>query len=340
MDKIPNENAAKQFSEAKKFNINTIRLPTSYVGLGKDQVTEEKRNILRYYLNLAKENNFKVIVSFFPDEPYFAEIKDPASHERHKKHLEGIVPYFKDDPRIFAWEVANELLNPVADSREDRLIMIAWAREMVAVIRSLDNNHLVTVGGAAPWTFGDHPEFSEFIDFAPLHYYPNWPMNPPDFFEQMITAMRNLGYKQPLLIEEYGYPTYPHNETNYQKQKDFYAKVCEQVKGSNEITGIVNWSIQDANLDIYPHDDWYNQWGLIKSDFSWKPSAFVFRDCDIGQCSLHPKADTNCDNRIDSEDFALLVTDYLKEPVHNTDFNSDGRVDSEDFAILQSNYLK
>ncbi|MBL7159233.1 cellulase family glycosylhydrolase [Candidatus Microgenomates bacterium] len=338
MNEIPNENAEKQFSEAKKFNINVIRLPTSYIGLGRDQVTEIERDKLRYYLNLATKNNFKLIISFFPDGPDFSEIKDPATHEFHKKHLSGIVPYFKDDSRIFAWEVANELLNPVANSPEDRLIMIAWAREMVGVIRSLDANHLVTVGGVAPWTFGDHPEFAEFIDFVPLHYYPDWPMNPPDFFEQMVTAMRNLGYNQPLLIEEFGYPTYPINEETYQKQKEFYTKVCEQVKGSNEVTGMINWSIQDANIDIYPHDDWYNQWGLIKSDFSWKPSAFVFRDCNIGQCSLKANGDANCDNRTDSEDFTLLVGDYLEESVHNTDFNSDGRVDSEDFAILQTNY--
>jgi len=50
--------------------------------------------------------------------------------------------------------------------------------------------------------------------------------------------------------------------------------------------------------------------------------------------------DANKDGRVDSEDFALLLEDYLKEPVHDTDFNSDGRVDSEDFAILQANYLK
>ena len=50
--------------------------------------------------------------------------------------------------------------------------------------------------------------------------------------------------------------------------------------------------------------------------------------------------DANGDGRVDSEDFALLVEDYLKAPVHNTDFNSDGRVDSEDFAILQANYQK
>ncbi|MBM3209450.1 hypothetical protein FJZ40_04130 [Candidatus Shapirobacteria bacterium] len=44
--------------------------------------------------------------------------------------------------------------------------------------------------------------------------------------------------------------------------------------------------------------------------------------------------------KLESLDFSLLVEDYLREPVHNTDFNSDGRVDSEDFAILQENYLK
>lgn len=48
--------------------------------------------------------------------------------------------------------------------------------------------------------------------------------------------------------------------------------------------------------------------------------------------------DANGDGRVDSEDFALLVADYLSESVNNTDFNSDGRVDSEDFAILQTNF--
>lgn len=60
----------------------------------------------------------------------------------------------------------------------------------------------------------------------------------------------------------------------------------------------------------------------------------------ISPTSTPIPGDTNRDGVVDSEDFALLVEDYLKEPVHNTDFNSDGRVDSEDFAILQSNYLK
>lgn len=70
--------------------------------------------------------------------------------------------------------------------------------------------------------------------------------------------------------------------------------------------------------------------------------------CDEGEnssycredCQTFLAGDANKDGRVDSEDFALLVEDYLKEPEHNTDFNSDGRVDSEDFAILQSNYLK
>jgi len=349
---VPNENVEKQLLEAKKFNINVIRLEASYIGLGKDQVTEEKRDLLRYYLNLVGESDLKIIVSFFPDQPYFAEIKDPASRELHKKHLSGIIPYFKDDPRIFAWEVANELLNPVADSKEDQLIMIAWAKEMVNTIRTLDNNHLVTVGGAADWTYTLHPEFSEFIDFVPVHYYPGYfypgiPERLPDYLDSQIKAIRQ-SYPQPILIEEVGIPTWTSGpelttEELYQTQSKFYERICQEVEKNQDITGMIQWSIQDGNFNPvieHPPDDYHYQWGLIKSDFSWKPAASVFRDCDIGQCHLRSKADTNCDNRIDSEDFSLLVEDYLREPVHNTDFNSDGRVDSEDFAILQANYLK
>lgn len=48
--------------------------------------------------------------------------------------------------------------------------------------------------------------------------------------------------------------------------------------------------------------------------------------------------DADRDGVVDGDDLNLLKQDYLGEPVNNTDFNSDGRVDSEDFAILQSNY--
>lgn len=60
----------------------------------------------------------------------------------------------------------------------------------------------------------------------------------------------------------------------------------------------------------------------------------------IAGASAPIPGDANGDGRVDSEDFSLLVEDYLNEPTHNTDFNDDGRVDSEDFAILQTNYLK
>lgn len=91
----------------------------------------------------------------------------------------------------------------------------------------------------------------------------------------------------------------------------------------------------------YPN--WLINYGLnsplvIKS--KWGNTYWFKEDPSVAYTPVNQVGDANGDGRVDSEDFALLVQDYLGEPVHNTDFNSDNRVDSEDFAILQSNYLK
>lgn len=88
---------------------------------------------------------------------------------------------------------------------------------------------------------------------------------------------------------------------------------------------------------------WWSDWenSLLSKDGNPNQAYFTYQEmARKAKAYDNPPGDANGDGRVDSEDFAFLVEDYLGEPVNNTDFNSDGRVDSEDFAILQANYLR
>ncbi len=115
---------------------------------------------------------------------------------------------YKDEPAIFAWELANE----------PRYYPMSWIEDTARHIRSLDRNHLITtgsegsVGGAFVATHG-----SAHIDYATIHVWPqNWgwfdPKEPATFadaerdfaeyFRRHETEAREMG--KPLVVEEFG----------------------------------------------------------------------------------------------------------------------------------------
>jgi mannan endo-1,4-beta-mannosidase len=134
----------------------------------------------------------------------------------YRAHIEAIVgrtnsitgvPY-RDDPTIFAWELANE----------PRLYPAAWIDETAAFLESLDPNHLVTTGseGEIGGPFAathDGPD----IDYACAHLWPqNWdwydPKDPAtleaglnkarDYVHDHMAKAHRLG--KPLVLEEFG----------------------------------------------------------------------------------------------------------------------------------------
>lgn len=115
---------------------------------------------------------------------------------------------YRDDPTIFAWELANE----------PRLYPQEWIDDTAAFIKSLDSNHLVTtgsegeVGGPFTVTHG-----SPDIDYATLHIWPqNWgwfdPMKPESYEQAQQNALAYLNEHvaearvlgKPLILEEFG----------------------------------------------------------------------------------------------------------------------------------------
>jgi len=97
-----------------------------------------------------------------PGDEYFYEKLDPnpdfhpmllnhaffrgGYRERYLPFVQAVVSAFRDDSRIFAWEVGNELKFEPAHADHERVAFIAFMHSVARTIRQIDPNHLVATG--------------------------------------------------------------------------------------------------------------------------------------------------------------------------------------------------
>ena len=135
-----------------------------------------------------------------------------------------------NDPAIFAWEIGNE---PRAFSNENKPLFAAWLKEISAYIKSLDKNHLLTIGSEG--IHGSEEDVNLFekihadvnIDYLTVHIWPkNWGWldvkNMPgtlqnciiktsESIDEHVAIARKLS--KPLVLEEFGFPRDHHKYT-------------------------------------------------------------------------------------------------------------------------------
>ncbi len=135
-----------------------------------------------------------------------------------------------NDPTIMSWELANEPrpMRPAADAD-----YATWIEESAAYIKSMDKNHLVTIGHEGYMaTDGDMQLFEKIhqdknVDYLAIHIWAkNWSWFKGEDFSGVIDTLkqRALDYigvhekiatkiKKPLVIEEFGLPRDHHGFT-------------------------------------------------------------------------------------------------------------------------------
>jgi mannan endo-1,4-beta-mannosidase len=142
---------------------------------------------------------------------------------------------YKDDPTIFAWELANQprCRNFGQYDRPEECwpsTLTEWVREMSEHVKSLDPNHMVAVGDEGffnrPGQSGeqyngkegvDHEAFLALrsIDYGTFHLYPDLWSTGSRWAQQWITdhvsAAQRAG--KPTVLEEYGVPVKRDDET-------------------------------------------------------------------------------------------------------------------------------
>ena len=124
---------------------------------------------------------------------------------------------YREDPTIFAWELANEPRGPAGTPS---IVLTRWANEMSRYLKSIDANHLVAVGDegfldgpSEHWTYHadngvDHRALTELpaIDYGTFHMYPEtWGTGfgwSERWIDDHLSLARELG--KPTVLEEYG----------------------------------------------------------------------------------------------------------------------------------------
>lgn len=101
---------------------------------------------------------------------------------QYRKYIAAVVGRYINSSAILAWELANE---PRCNGCDTDVIH-DWATDVSAYIKSLDSDHLVTLGdegfgldgdGSYPYTYGEGIDWEKLLtintlDFATFHLYP------------------------------------------------------------------------------------------------------------------------------------------------------------------------
>lgn len=153
------------------------------------------------------------------------------AQELYYQYIEQIVSrrnsitgrYYKDEPAIMSWQLCNE---PRPFARDNKEEFATWIAKSAALIKSIDNNHLVSTGSEGIiGCEGDEELFERIhsdknIDYITVHIWPtNWGWasrkNPDADIENACTQSRlyidkhiTLACKmnKPIVIEEFGFP--------------------------------------------------------------------------------------------------------------------------------------
>ena len=130
---------------------------------------------------------------------------------------------YVDDPAIMSWQIGNE---PRAFSKEALPAFERWLAEASSLIRSLDSNHLISIGSEGSWGCENDIACYERIcadknvDYCNIHLWPyNWSWarkehlvedlgvsckNTKEYIDAHLSVCARIG--KPVVMEEFGYP--------------------------------------------------------------------------------------------------------------------------------------
>lgn len=154
---------------------------------------------LDYVVKSAEQHNLKLVIPFVNNWNDYGGINayvnafggnattwftNSAAQTQYRKYIQAVVSRYANSTAIFAWELANE---PRCNGCSTDVI-VQWATSVSQYVKSLDANHLVTLGdeglglstgdSSYPYTYGEGTDFAKNVqikslDFGTFHLYPD-----------------------------------------------------------------------------------------------------------------------------------------------------------------------
>ena len=176
----------------------------------------------------------KTADEFWTDRQIIEDFKQTVKYVINRRNtVTGTL--YKDDKAVFAWETGNELFAPYS-----------WTKEIAALIKSEDKNHLVWDG----LYLGQKPVQPEAlddpnIDIVSSHHYPDATNQPGAMAQNIAQIKREIGSKKVYVAGEFGFV--PLTE----------AKAIFDTVINNKISGALAWSLRFHNRDggFYWHSE-------------------------------------------------------------------------------------
>ena len=164
-----------------------------------------------------------------------------------------------DNPHIMSWQVGNE---PRAFSEEAKPFLAKWLKETTALMKSLDQNHLISIGSEGSWGCEmDMDLFEEIhadknVDYLTMHVWPkNWSWiditqipqsvgvaieKTNQYMNEHIEIAKKLN--KPIVMEEFGFPRDNHKyslDDTVTARDQYYANVFAQVVEASKTQGLL-----------------------------------------------------------------------------------------------------
>ncbi|HKP54544.1 MAG TPA: cellulase family glycosylhydrolase [Chloroflexia bacterium] len=274
-----------ELAKAQELGTNTLRVFIRRDAFGGEAAAWGKQEGFGELVRQARARGMYLIVGLFdsfrkwPDAGWDNWPAEGTLEEADDiTYLRAIVPLWKDEPTILAWDVYNE---PDFVSQTEyqwdahRANRLDWLSRMAGEVRRLDSNHLVTIGVAlsssnfqAAWD-GSAPVVADMVDFVSVHYYlRNYPGR------DLVAVLNELKgrTRKPLVVEEAGHPTSA-GFGDDAVQARFMADVIRDVRAT-DISGLLVWTLYDFPQHVGNSEGHY---GLFRADDSAKPAVEAFK---------------------------------------------------------------
>lgn len=298
----------------------------------------------------------------------------------YKDYVNGLLnhtnPYtgrkLKDEPSVFAWELANEpRCNTDAQCKDN--ILYNWAKEMSEYVKSVDPNHMVALGDEGFYNkpYGYYNEYTtsnyafygaegvdfeklmtiDTLDFGTPHLYlDQWGMKHTGtgqddllWFKIHGETCAELG--KPVILEEFGLTNRTIRDSEYEQ----WFEVLEgDVYETVEYAGTNYWMIA-SYIDgaLYPDYDQYTVYGPEGTDTESTRQLIIKHAANMtAKNSVNTIASDKLSfDRADTTD--LTVTAAMKEGViSGITIDGDALTEGKDFTInnnsvtIKASYLK